>query len=158
MRLLLFALVLLTAGPSYAQITEPIVTEEKNSHWLQQLEDRELEEKLEMIAQRWVADTAVIIEPAMPHQKASAKKISFNSRPIYIFTKDEEGRVIFSTNPSAEEIAEVSKMLIPENISEVKVETGKVTALYGTRGSGGIVFIEVSEDFDFAKLKEALIR
>ncbi|WP_029033066.1 hypothetical protein [Salinimicrobium terrae] len=149
---------LLSVNVSFAQKAGPITTEEQNSRWLQELDDRQLEEKLEMIKERWMADTAVIAQPGIPHQKDSRNRINFNSRPIYIFTKNKEGRIIFPTNPSAEKIVEVSKMLIPENISEVNVETGKITVIYGARGSGGIIFIVVSEDFNFAKLKEILVR
>lgn len=151
-------LFLFTTALSFAQDSTPIISSEQNTQWLHELKERDLAEKLEMIKSRWEVDTAVVYYPtAIPHEKASGDIRRTKSRPLYLFTRSSKGRIIFSSNPSSEVIAEVSKMLFPEKISDVRIETDlKKVALYGTRGQNGVIYLEVAEDADFAYLKKIL--
>ena len=136
-----------------SQNAGPIVNAAQNGDWLQEIEKQELPGKLEMLRERWRGDLPVTYDPQAIFSERAAKT---NVRPLYFFVLNKE-QLIFPSNPSEEEITRVSKMLIPEKISEVKVETDpKKTFLYGARGRYGVIFIKVANEGVLVEISEAL--
>ena len=147
-----------TVATTVSQEMKPIITDSENKVWLEEIRSQDLQEKLEMIKDRWKADTAVAYFPtAIPSQKASEKNRKTKYRPLYLFVNCDNELLFFPSNPSSDLIAEVSKMLTAKNVLEMRVETEpEEVGIYGVRGLSGLIYVKLTGDAVYEDLKEVL--
>ena len=134
----------------FAQETQ-ILTEEQNKAWVQELQqEKKLDDQLEQLRDRLSSDSSVYFRfTSNPHGKDASvsgeNKEETRHRPIYFFSFP-EGDLVVPSNPSEEYLASLQEVLQSEHITNIKITTGVMAnALYGSRGTPGVIEIEVRD-------------
>ena len=149
-KFILTCLVSLASFSFFAQET-PILTEEQNKAWVQELQqEKELDEQLELLRERISSDSSVYFRlNANPHGKNSAVTKEYKEetrhRPLYLFSFP-GGSLMVHPNPSEDYLVSLQEVLKPEHVSHIKITTGVMaSALYGSRGRPGVIEIYVRD-------------
>ncbi|GHA24067.1 hypothetical protein GCM10007103_01600 [Salinimicrobium marinum] len=138
-----------------------IITKEQNSEWVNSLKSAELPESLDLLQQRMQADTDIFyIGARNPHGKERVEQgyqEQSYCRPLYIFISEGKEPVFIKSNPDEATVKKLRDYLKPENIAEVEVETGiPAEAIYGSRGSCGVVKMQIRNKENFNQLQDLL--
>lgn len=138
-----------------AQDSGIIRSTEQNLRWLDSLSRQPVKKQIDMLAERLIADTGIIVPKSRPLLSGkdlrrymtedsirNIGKVTGIPSPLIII----ENRPLNSSHlsPSATEIQQWYQVLIQRNFKSVSTKrpNAQIAALYGTRGSIGVIFID----------------
>lgn len=135
-------------------------TDEQNSQWISDFQNKDLVAKIESLKQRFIADQDVYYMIQNPHGNSPLKegyeKMTF-ARPVCIIDSPDSKQLILPGNPSDELVREIIAILIPENVAAIEFKDDiKAQAIYGARARHGVVTITFPNTDHLRKLKEVI--
>jgi hypothetical protein len=135
-----------------------VVTYEQNEQWFDKLEKEDFTHKLEEIKYRILSDTAIYVRQyyadriKIDGQYKNEKRIQGSCKPLLIF----DGKPVYITNATRNKnVSVLAELLKAENIANIiTVRDAKAAAIYGSRGSCGVLIFELRNKKTARKIKQ----
>lgn len=133
-----------------------ILSCEQNKDWVQKLKSADLDNQLASIKNRILTDTSVFFiatrNPHGPDKIEEGYNKTTHCRPLYIFTSNDNKVFLLSPNPDKKAVKEIAKYLAQAHVSKISTTDIKAAAIYGSRASHGVIFVEFKDEEVFKLL------
>ncbi|SKC73621.1 hypothetical protein [Ohtaekwangia koreensis] len=149
MKSLVTILLLLLSGNVYSQSNNSdtlIITLDENKQWLTKFEGKDLKDKLTIIRNRILSDTAIYIRQTfadrirVEDQYTHEKRIEGTCKPLFILGN----QPIYITNQTSnKQIENLVELINVHNIKDVRIlNDSTAPAIYGSKAICGVIILD----------------